>query len=84
MNDIKENLGENNNETPEMENSPQEEADAKKLRHAQQMEGAKREVERAKQLAIEAQVKLASIDATNLLELARTDLSAANAVAKKF
>ena len=74
----------NENETLVWENSQEKMPDAKQVRHAQQMEWARKEVERVEKLALEAQVKLASIDANNLLELSRLDPRMADSVAKSF
>lgn len=73
--------------TPEMDNSPEAEKaklDQKALRHAQQMEWAKKEVERLEAIALEAQVKLAEKDASNLLELYKTDPKLAEKVSQRF
>lgn len=57
---------------------------AKEIRHAQQQEWAKMEVERLRNLMIDSEVKLASQDATSLLELAKKDAKLADEVAKRF
>ena len=77
--DDKEDNQENKEETPE-----KKEPTAKEIRHQQQMDGAKAEVERLKAIVIEAEVAKASNDASSLLELAKKDPKLADEVAKKF
>lgn len=56
----------------------------KQLRHSQQMEWAKKEVERQKQKALDVAVKWVAKDAELLLEIYAEDPELANEVAKKF
>lgn len=56
----------------------------KQLRHSQQMEWAKKEVERQKQKAVDVAVKWVAKDAELLLDIYAEDPELANEVAKKF
>lgn len=77
------NNGEENKMTLDenQDNSPE---DAKAKRHAEQMAWSKAEVERLEAIALEAQKKLAEVDANNLLELYSTNPQMAEKVAKRF
>lgn len=75
-------------ETLETDNSQDASVDdveaQKQLRHSQQMEWAKKEVERQKQKAVDVAVKWVAKDAELLLDIYAEDPELANEVAKKF
>ena len=75
-----------NIETPEKDNSQNapDVAPETKLRHDQQMEGARKEVQRLRDLAIESEVKRAEVDANSIVELHDKDPKMANEVAERF
>lgn len=76
-----------NKETPNKDNS-QNDAPAvpseKQVRHDQQMEGARKEVQKYRDLAIDSEVKRAELDANSIIELHEKDPKMANEVAVKF
>ena len=77
------NLQDNNNETPNAENS-QNDATEKVERYKQQIEGSKKEAERLRNLALESEVKRAEVDANSIIELHGKDPKLADEVAKRF
>lgn len=89
--DVKDvNLVDDSTETPIEDNSQDTHEvtdDTTKIDNKRAMqiaEGSKREVDRVRALAVDAEVKLAAQDANNLLELAKKDPKLANEVAKRF
>lgn len=84
----KDNLNQGINETPDTDNSHKSQSDSPdeqvSKRHAEQMEWARKEVQRLKEIAIEAAVKEASVNAKSLIDLHSKDPKLANEVAKKF
>jgi len=72
---------EENSQTDEQE---EEIVDPKELRHAQQQEWAKKEVERLRNIAIDTAYKAVKVDAWALLELHEVDPKLAKEVARKF
>lgn len=75
---------ENENEAPEQDNPQEEQLDSKELRHSQQMDWARKEVEKYKSMVLDAEVQKAEQDASSLLELYKKDPKLANDVARKF
>lgn len=77
-----ENLENENNQAPEVDNPETTETDEKEVRHSQQMEGARKEVERVKMVA--QYTAKAATDETALLELYEKDKKSAKEVLEYF
>ncbi len=82
------NLQKETNGTPIVKDNSQKAPDdvspEVKLRHEQQMEGSKKEVQKYHDLAIDSEVKRAEMDSNSIIELHSKDPKLANEVAKKF
>lgn len=85
---IDDNLVIEENETPAEDNSPDSQDNQEKshaeLRHSQQMEWSRKEVERLKKIALDTAVNAAKVDANTLLDLHKQDPKLANEASKAF